>query len=194
MIVWDLCSGLGGWSEAFVRAGVQVIRIENNKLLADVPHTYCLDVLEFEDWINIFPEPDIILASPPCLEFSNAFSAPRPKARREGEEFEPNLEILRACMKIIRRKDPTWWIVENVAGARKDFTEELGMPVRQILGPFFLWGVFPYLPLHDFEHRKADLPDKKGPLRGNYRAIIPFELSLELLNTWRHQPALLEWS
>ena len=40
MWVLDLCSGLGGASEAFVNhPHWEVIRIENNELLADVPHT-----------------------------------------------------------------------------------------------------------------------------------------------------------
>ena len=39
MKVLDLCSGLGGFSEAFVAAGHEVLRIEHNPLLADVPHT-----------------------------------------------------------------------------------------------------------------------------------------------------------
>ena len=29
-VVWDLCSGLGGWSEAFVQDNWVVCRIENN--------------------------------------------------------------------------------------------------------------------------------------------------------------------
>jgi len=39
MKVLDLCSGLGGFSEAFLTAGHDVLRIENNPLLADVPNT-----------------------------------------------------------------------------------------------------------------------------------------------------------
>ena len=33
----DLFSGLGGFSEAFVLAGDEVVRVENNPLLSEVP-------------------------------------------------------------------------------------------------------------------------------------------------------------
>jgi site-specific DNA-cytosine methylase len=39
MKMLDLFSGLGGASEAFVRAGWEVMRIENNPLLSEVPNT-----------------------------------------------------------------------------------------------------------------------------------------------------------
>ena len=45
MKVLDLYSGLGGFSEAFVQdQNYQVIRIENNPLLKDVPHTLLGDI------------------------------------------------------------------------------------------------------------------------------------------------------
>ena len=52
MKVLDLCSGLGGFSEAFVAAGHEVLRIEHNPLLADVPHTKIMDIFEFRDWLE----------------------------------------------------------------------------------------------------------------------------------------------
>ena len=39
MKVLDLFSGLGGFSEAFLRAGDEVVRVENNPLLSEVPNT-----------------------------------------------------------------------------------------------------------------------------------------------------------
>jgi hypothetical protein len=39
MRVLDLFSGLGGFSEAFVQAGDEVVRVENNPLLSEVPCT-----------------------------------------------------------------------------------------------------------------------------------------------------------
>jgi len=50
--VLDLFSGLGGFSEAFVQNKDQVLRIENNPLLSDVPHTTLMNVVELRDIIT----------------------------------------------------------------------------------------------------------------------------------------------
>ena len=48
MKVLDLCSGLGGFSEAFVNdLDWEVMRIENNPLLSEVPHTEIIDIFDF---------------------------------------------------------------------------------------------------------------------------------------------------
>ena len=187
-VVWDLCSGLGGWSEAFVQAGWDVVRIENNPDLQHIPHTYELDILNYWDWIDGFPKPDMILASPPCLEFSLAYNAPRAIALREGEEYNPDMSLLHACREIIEAMSPKWWVIENVAGASRYFTEIMGPP-RQIIGPFFLWGTIPFLP-------ELQTPKKKGnvsgthPMAANLRALIPFEMSFNLLQAWKQQRTL----
>tara|TARA_B100000029_G_C17585990_1_gene961133 strand:+ start:1740 stop:2327 length:588 start_codon:yes stop_codon:yes gene_type:complete len=193
-VIWDLCSGLGGWSEAFVQAGHTVIRIDNNDLVQYVPHTLKLDVTEWEEWHDDLPRPDIILASPPCLEFSNGYNAPRPKARREGREFHPDMSILAACKAIIDYYAPQWWIIENVAGASKDFSEFLGMPPRQIVGSALLWGYFPYIDLDSTDMKKTENFDVGNPLRANIRAKIPFELSFQCLKACQDQKSLMEWS
>ena len=180
MIIWDLCSGLGGWTQAFDK---HVYRFDNSDLVQDVFGTFQEDVREWKKWIHKYPAPDVIVASPPCLEFSNGYAAPRPKARREGIEFNPDLSILKACKEIIDFINPKWWIIENVAGASKDFTKELGMPPRQIIGPMLLWGYFPYLPITHArmgENGKTQVWNVGDPLRANKRAIIPIEVSQAL--------------
>ena len=177
MIIWDLCSGLGGWTQSFDK---HVYRFDNSDLVQDVPGTFQEDVREWRKWILKYPKPDVIVASPPCLEFSNGFNAPRPKAKREGKEFNPDLSILKACKEIIDFHNPKWWIIENVAGASKDFTQELGMPPRQIIGPMLLWGYFPYLPIQNAEMKKVEDWNIGDPLRANKRAIIPLQVSQAL--------------
>ena len=92
LIVWDLCSGYGGFSEAFYIKSMfpareyEVFRFENNPDLAQVPKTYLEDVCSWMDWVEKYPAPDIILASPPCLEFSLGYNGPRSKAQRAGEQ------------------------------------------------------------------------------------------------------------
>lgn len=193
-VIWDLCSGLGGWSEAFAQAGWLVIRIETSEDLQYVPHTYQLDVREWHDWADGLPRPDVILASPPCLEFSTAFNAPKPMAAREGREFNPDLSIMKACKDIIDTYKPKWYCIENVNGAISTFDPILGR-FKQRVGPFYLWGNFPHLLLPvDFHHRKGDHDSwSTDPLRANKRALIPFEVSFAMLNAVNSQSKLEDW-
>jgi site-specific DNA-cytosine methylase len=74
MKVLDLFSGLGGASEAFLTAGHDVVRIENNPLLSEVPNTQSMCVFELRDFLEANHETqncdkeqiDLIWASPPC--------------------------------------------------------------------------------------------------------------------------------
>lgn len=197
-LMMDLFSGLGGASEAFHQRGEwQVYRYENNPLLMDVPRTFdrnvanpvhCLPDGDFiRDW-------DLIWASPPCREFSNAFGAPGPVAKRNREEFQPDMSLLRAALRIIQVTQPRYWVIENVVGAIRHFSPLLGEP-RQIIGPFVLWGNFPYMvDLRDFEHTKANEDVwSDDPLRANKKGKIPLEISEALLNVITAQRQLSEW-
>ena len=194
-VIWDLCSGLGGWTEAFVQSDWIVCRIENNPDLQYVPFTLELDVLEWEDWIEDLPKPNVIVASPPCLEFSLAYNAPGPTAQRQGKPFTPNLDLVRACLDIIDYMKPDYWLLENVKGAQTHFLPLIGGR-RQLIGPFYLWGNFPLLsmPPH-FQHRKGEQDTwSDNPLRSNLNAMIPFEMSFELHQTISRQWTLARWS
>ena len=197
--ILDLCSGYGGASEAFTKdPHWTVCRIENNLKLAHVPHTQFLDVLEWIDWlpelISVYGRPTVIWASPPCLEFSQAFSAPGPNALREGLPFRPNMEILEAIIDIIEFSQPRYWIVENVRGACPHFLPYLGCHKQQI-GPFHLWGDFPRLYVPDgYKPKKFENdPGKSHPLRANVNAIIPPRVSEAVLDAVCSQSKLSDW-
>ena len=183
-VILDLCSGLGGWTEAFVQAGWTVIRIENNPALQYVPFTLELDVLQWEDWIDDIPHPEIIVASPPCRDFSDAKDAPKPRARRAGEPYEPDMSLVQACLDIIDYLKPGFWVLENVRGAQEFFLPLIGGR-RQRVESFYLWGNFPLLSLPGwFKHKKSDNDTwSTDPLRANKRAMIPFEISFALLTS-----------
>lgn len=194
----DLFSGLGGASEAFVQAGWKVIRLEINPDLTYIPKTYAIDVIAMSKdktlmdyWKKHYGKIDLIWASPPCTQFSHGYNSPKSKAKRANEEYNPDLEAVEAAIEIISYFDPSYWVIENVFGASKDFEPLLGKP-RQAIASFLLWGNFPYLHMNGFKHLKKDA-GSKNPLRSNIRAQIPFELSFELLNTLRSQKTLWEW-
>jgi len=187
--ILDLCSGLGGASEAFIQGGHVVFRIENNPLLAYLPHTHTLDVLEWMDWLPEMGHFDIVIAAPPCTGFSDGYHSPKSQAARAGQlaEYEPDMAIVEACLAIFRYLNPTWRILENVRGAGPYFRPLIGRP-RQQIGPFFLWGDFPHIEIDEFVHSKTQLNTPAD------RAKWPFELSFALLKACREQFTLARWS
>lgn len=199
MRVLDLFSGLGGFSEAFVLAGDEVLRVENNPLLSEVPHTTMQDVLEMRDRLEAYHdqgepirEYDVLLAAPPCREFSQAYSAPRSVARRNGEEFEPSMELLEATLDIIRITKPRYWVIENVIGSIKDF-EAVGLTQRQIHGPHVLYGNFPMFQCGELPTKASKDKTSTNPLRANYKALIPLELSAQLRKAIVDQKTLFDF-
>ena len=199
MKVLDLCSGLGGFSEAFIAAGHEVLRIENNPLLANVANTKEMCIFEFRDWIednliiNPFEDVDVILFSPPCYEFSLAFNAPKATHLRErpGIPYEPDMSILDCGMNIIELLRPRYHIVENVRGASPHFSELLGKP-RQINGAYFFWGNFPSFSPAAFPS-KAEKDERHSPLRANVRGRIPIEISVAILRAIETQKSILDY-
>ncbi len=179
--VLDLCAGLGGWTEGFIDDFL-VVRVEINPLLQDVDFTVDYDVLEWMDWLDDLIEymgcpPFLITASPPCEDFSTA------KNWRHGRTNDPCMTILEACIDIIDRCNPPFWVIENVRGACVHFMPYIGKH-RQTIGPFYLWGQFPHISVpQGFTHTKAGADVwSSDPLRANKKAKIPIEVSNGLLD------------
>lgn len=209
MKVLDLCSGLGGFSEAFLEAGHDVLRIENNPLLRDVPNTKMMCIFEFRDWLEHyhaqprtfedillttrFRNIDLIVFSPPCLEFSVAYNAPRSEHERNfpNVPWEPSMDILECGMDIIKMLKPTWHIVENVRGAIKYFKEDLGKPF-QINDAYVFWGKFPSFQPGKFPS-KEEKDKRHSPLRANIRGKVPIQISQALLDAIESQKSILDY-
>ena len=179
----DLYSGLGGASEAFHRSeDWEVLRIENNEeLLGFVPNTWFHDVPELlnaNKWRAVQGSPTLLWASPPCTDFSQAYAAPGPKAKREGVVFHPDMTLIQAAIDLRELWKPKFWCFENVIGAIPYFEPLLGEPT-QIVGPFVLWHNLPNIILPaGFSHRKEDQDTwSSNPLRANLKGRLPLELS-----------------
>lgn len=199
MKILDLCSGLGGFSEAFLEAGHEVLRIENNPLLADVAETKIMCIFEFRDWLEDLPRYecleslDLIVFSPPCYEFSLAYNAPKATHLRENPRipYEPDLSILDCGMDIIEILKPRYHIIENVRGASPHFSELLGKP-RQINDAYFFWGNFPSFVPEPFPS-KAEKDKRHSPLRANIRGKVPIEISSALLAAIQNQRSIFDY-
>lgn len=198
MRVLDLFSGLGGFSEAFVRAGDEVKRIENNPLLSEVPHTEIISVLEVRDILqkqvdegNFIWPIDVLLASPPCRDFSTAYAAPRSVAERAGLEWNPSMELVEATLDIIRLVKPRYWVIENVSGSQRYF-KQIGLEPNQIHGACVFYGKFPKFSTPDMPRKKDKDTTSSDPLRANKRALIPIELSTALRKAIISQKTLLD--
>lgn len=185
----DFFSGLGGASEAFIHdLGWQVLRYDNNPLLRDVPLTLMADLLH--DEIRIRHQIDVFWASPECREFSMAYHAPGPTAKRNKIPFTPCMKQVKKCIQFIEENNPTYWVIENVKGAVPYFRKLLGEP-RQIIGPVYLWGNFPLIHIpKGFKHVKDDSRWSSDPLRYNARSKIPIEISRGLLTAIEGQRTL----
>ena len=119
MRVLDLCSGLGGASEAFVRAGDEVTRVDNDPRFKSIPFTVIADVRTFDEGV----EWDVILAAPPCTLFSYA-------REQFGYEYPspgvPDaIALVRSIQGLAKRHPRAIFVMENPRG---HLAEEIGPP------------------------------------------------------------------
>ena len=198
MKVIDLYSGLGGFSEAFVQdPNYQVIRIENNPLLKEVPHTLLGDILEMNPRDPLFEGAELILASPPCRDFSTAYGSPRSRAYRAGthcDEYEPDMTLVQEAIRWKNIIKPKYFLMENVNGSQRYFRNLRIWPIMKH-GPFVFYGNFPLFDMPPgWTHQKSEHDAwSSDPLRTNKKAKLPLELSQKIKRTFEGQPTLGEW-
>jgi len=175
----DLCCGTGGWArglimEGFDVIGFDVVRFVHPKCPAFPGPMVIQDVrtLSGASWRG---KVDLIVASPPCQEFSRRrMPYRRPgKARPELYDGPPDLSIVEACFRIAREAAAPL-VLENTQGAVK----YLGKP-RHRCGPFYLWGDgVPFLLPRVGPCKMIQKPtDHRHVLRAVLRAIVPLELA-----------------
>lgn len=194
----DLCSGLGGQSEAFLNS-YDVLRIDNNPLMKDVPRTVLMDVYDLQVFNISSHRINYVHAGPTCTDFSLAFNAPRSQAIHakgfDDGSYYPHegVRLVKKCKEIIDELNPQYWSIENVRGSIKYLKPILGEP-RLIIGAFVYWGNFP---LFEFDvssiPTKAEKDKRWSPIRANIRACVPFKLSKAFFDAMDSQKTMFDY-
>lgn len=173
----DLFCGRGGWSKGFIEHRYDCTGIDTRDL--GYPGRFIkADILDWEPDQDY----DIVLASPPCSEFSvvKRNTATYPYDERIG------LDLVWRAFYLIQKIKPKWWVLENVPG----LGEFLGPPKDKVryakrvgAKTAFLYGNFPDLGFFNEQikhkainsHKSGWLPSKDGS-----RAEIPIALSRQM--------------
>jgi hypothetical protein len=156
-LVFDLFCGLGGWSEAFIAQGWRAIGFDIERHdygTGSYPGEFVLrDVRSITgaELVREYGVPAVIVASPPCQEFSY-MAMPWTKAKdkekkilADPEEQKRLTDLFNQCFRIQREISEAAGhyvpiIIENVRGAQKWVGKS-----RWNFGSFHLWGDVPAL-------------------------------------------------
>lgn len=136
--VLDLFCGLKGWSRPWFDAGHDVYTLD---LDSQFNPTYCQRAEDFLPMSGAF---DVILASPPCEEFSRWAMRGMSRHLRANPPPLPSTRLVEATKRIIAMAQPKFWVVENVHGSSQFITPVLGHYRGRYAGRY-LWGNFPSL-------------------------------------------------
>ena len=190
MKVLDLFCGMGGWSIGFHREGFTCYGLDE----VDVGYPYELwqtPIEEFRGGEYRDMGFDVVVASPPCTEFSILSRGLAAMGKRKPPEPEKGMALVKEALRVIQLVQPRYWLIENVSGAVKYFSPVMGAP-KAIIKPYYLWGNFPrflressYMApkIHKMGLKNGsmlDAPGRFSPLAPWLRAKIPFPLSLGL--------------
>jgi len=110
----DLFAGLGGFSQAFDEAQdwtvttVELDQDHNPDIQADIFNLRPRDL----------PDPDVILASPPCTQFSPVAWSHGKRLTTDGEPLTEDaadaIALVYHTLGLIKAKAPEYWFLENL--------------------------------------------------------------------------------
>lgn len=132
----DLCCGLGGWTEGLLAEGWRVIGFDLVRPRAfPAGADFIKQDVRTIDGRVMRGRVALIVASPPCTEFSQVWSFAKHRTPRP----ELGVELVEHCYRIADEAGAPL-VLENVAGAQK----HIGAAAAHV-GPFYLWGAVPLL-------------------------------------------------
>ncbi len=170
MNVIDLYCGLGGWAKGFVEKGDNVTGYDIIDFSEKYPGKFVKsDLLILKD----FPSADIIVASPPCTDFSkSSFPSTWKSVQRYPPDIPKALQLFNRVYKIVDIVKPKYFIIENVRGAEKYVGK-----ARMHIGSRYFWGNFPLFSVGDADdiYGKWKIPPSKD--RPVLRSVIPLSIS-----------------
>ena len=199
MKILDLFSGLEGWSSAFRARGHETVTIDLDYTFNP---TYCRNIANIDD-LRQFGDFDVILASPPCENFSvGSLYVHWKDGKPKDAETERSIALVKHTLGLIEKANPKFWVMENPRGMLRNI---IGKPAVEVaycqyglktMKPTDLWGRLPpsFTPMTckngDPDHVAAPRSSKRGTQaiydkeRGGRhaatRALIPYDLSLAI--------------
>lgn len=143
----DLFSGLGGFSKAFEESTdweVTTVEIDES-----FDPDICADIMDLRP--SDLPEADLILASPPCTQFSLAASryGRFQGAKPQTDDAREAVVLVYHTIGLIKSKTPDYWFMENPQGYLR---QVIGDPEARVtycqygkpyMKPTDLWGNHP---------------------------------------------------
>ena len=183
MNILDLYCGLGGWAKGFLERGHSVTGYDIIDFSERYPGKFVrVDLLTFSD----FPSADIIVASPPCTDFSKAsFPSTWKSVQRFPPDIPSAIKLFNRVFEIVELVKPKYFIIENVRGAQKYVGK-----ARMHIGSRYFWGNFPLFSvgLADDIYGKWKIPPSED--RGVLRSVIPLSISRALAESVTSQAGL----
>jgi hypothetical protein len=198
--VLDLFAGLGGWSQAFVERGHEVVTLDlDPRFGCDITG----DILDSQTMYNIVTMGpyDVVLASPPCEGFSvmniGKNWTPPPDHQPRTDTARLAVRIVERTRFIIDRLEPAAFIIENPRAKLRKLPVMDGLERRTTMKPTDLWGGFPPT-LHLAPPCRNGDPCHESAPRGSSRGVqgikdsaerakVPYLLSLTVCK------AMEEW-
>jgi len=183
MKVLDLFCGMGGWSIGFRRQGFEPTGLDIDDV--GYPYDFILDDIRDFDGNPFKGKFEVIVASPPCTEYSSLAKFSALRGQRPFPDPEKGNLLVKEAKRVIEQIQPRFWVLENVKGSLKPIYSILGVP-RMRYGPWQLWGNFPRFLMPSSNMKKwngsgegswLDRPLRFNPLGAWLRAKIPIGLS-----------------
>lgn len=114
-LILDLCGGTGSWSEPYRASGEYDVIVVDPEYKGKGRITETVE--EFCDRELIPGSVHGVLAAPPCTEFASSGACWWERKEEKNPKYlEEALGTVFACLEVVKKTEPKWWILENPVG------------------------------------------------------------------------------